>query len=145
LALHGSGAEHSSFGSGGNLGLALVRAGWPCISDPRFQRECRRQLSTKTGQQAVLVKDPQPAMLPIIAEESTEYVTELAKPVSYCTERHLDSLDQYLETLKHQARAWDLILPDVYRYETILAVEKNAKTAFNDFAGSELRAALKAR
>jgi hypothetical protein len=33
----------------------------------------------------------------------------------------------------------------VYRYKTISALEKIAKSAFNDSAGSELPAALKAR
>jgi hypothetical protein len=98
------------------------------------------------GRMVFLFKDPQPAMLPIIAGESADYVTELSKPVSYCTERPLVfSLEQHIDTLKRHARAWDLGLQEVYRYKTILAVEKIAKTAFNDFAGSELRAALKAR
>jgi hypothetical protein len=33
----------------------------------------------------------------------------------------------------------------VYRYPTILAVEKIAKSAYDDFAASGLRAALKTR
>jgi hypothetical protein len=53
------------------------------------------------------LKSREPAMLPIIARESTEYVIELSKSVSYCTERPLVSLDQHLETHKYQWRAWD--------------------------------------
>jgi 4-amino-4-deoxy-L-arabinose transferase-like glycosyltransferase len=98
------------------------------------------------GRMVFLFKDPQPAMLPIVAGESADYVAELSKPVSYCIERPLIfSLERDIDLLKRHARAWDLGLQEVYRYKTILAVEKIAKTAFNDFADSELRAALKAR
>jgi hypothetical protein len=93
-----------------------------------------------------LFKDPQPAMLPVIAGESAECVTELSKPVGYCTERPLVfSLEQYIDTLKRQASAWGIGLREVYRYPTISAVEKIAKSACDDFAASELRAALKTR
>jgi 4-amino-4-deoxy-L-arabinose transferase-like glycosyltransferase len=98
------------------------------------------------GRMVFLFKDPQPAMLPITAERSADYVTELSKPVRHCTERPLVfSLEQHVNSLKRQARALDLGLQEVYRYKTILAVEKLAKTAFNDFAASELRSALKSR
>ena len=98
------------------------------------------------GRIVFLFKDPQPAMLPIIAGESLEYVSELSKPVSYCSERPLVfSLEQHMDVLNRHARAVDLGLQEVYRYKTILAVEKIAKSAYNDFAGSELGTALKAR
>jgi hypothetical protein len=98
------------------------------------------------GRMVFLFKDPQPAMLPMIAGESLEYVSELSKPVSYCSERPLVfSLELHTNLLKRHARAVDLGLQEVYRYKTILAVEKIAKSAYNDFAASELRAALKAR
>jgi hypothetical protein len=74
------------------------------------------------------LKSREPAMLPIIARESTEYVIELSKSVSYCTERPLVSLDQHLETHKYQWRAWDFGLKKVYRYKTILALEKIARS-----------------
>jgi hypothetical protein len=98
------------------------------------------------GRRVFLFKDPQPAMLPMIVGESADYVRELSMPVRYCAERPLVfSLKQHIDTLKLQAWAWDLELQEVYRYKTILAVEKIAKSAFNDFAASELRTALKAR
>jgi hypothetical protein len=98
------------------------------------------------GRRVFLFKDPQPAMLPIAAGYSGAYVSELSKPVQYCTERpFVFSLEQHIDNLKVQARASALALQEVYRYKTILAVEKLAKSAFNDFAGSELRSALKAR
>ena len=94
----------------------------------------------------VLFKDPQPAMLPMIAGESLDYVAELSKAVSYCSDRPLVfSLERHIDTLKRQAWAWDLGLQEVYRYKSILAVEKIAKSAYDDFAASELRAALKTR
>lgn len=98
------------------------------------------------GRMVFLFKDPQPALLPIIAGESLEYVTELSQPVRHCVERPLIfSLEQHTDLLKRHARAVDLGLREVYRYKTILAVEKIAKTAYDDFAASELGAALKAR
>jgi predicted Zn-dependent protease len=98
------------------------------------------------GRMVFLFKDPQPAMLPIIAGESLEYVSELSKPVSYCSERPLVfSLQQHMDVLNRHALSVDLGLQEVYRYKTILAVEKIAKSAYNDFVGSELGSALKAR
>ncbi len=98
------------------------------------------------GRMVFLFKDPQPAMLPMIAGESLEYVSELSKLVSYCSERPLVfSLEQHTNLLKRHARAVDLGLQELYRYKTILAVEKIAKSAYNEFAASELRAALKVR
>jgi hypothetical protein len=98
------------------------------------------------GRMVFLFKDPQPALLPMIAGESLEYVAELSEPVSHCTERPLVfSLEQHADILARHARAVDLGLREVYRYKTILAVEKIAKAAYNDFAGSKLRAALKTR
>ncbi len=98
------------------------------------------------GRMVFLFKDPQPALLPMIVGENAHYVTELSRPVSYCTERPLVfSLEQHVDTLKRQASAWDIGLQEVYRYKTILAVEKIAKSAYNDFTASELRAALKVR
>jgi 4-amino-4-deoxy-L-arabinose transferase-like glycosyltransferase len=98
------------------------------------------------GRMVFLFKDPQPAMLPMIAGESLDYVAELSKAVSYCSDRPLVfSLERHIDTLKRQAWAWDLGLQEVYRYKSILAVEKIAKSAYDDFAASELRAALKTR
>ena len=63
-------------------------------------------------------------MLPVIAGESAECVTELSKPVGYCTERPLVfSLEQHIDTLKRQASAWGIGLREVDRYPTIWAVE----------------------
>src|SRR5688572_12237655 len=98
------------------------------------------------GRMVFLFTDPQPAMLPVITGESAEYVTELSKPVGYCTERPMVfSLEQHIDTLKRQAWAWGIGLREVYRYPTILAVEKIAKSAYDDFAASQLRTALKTR
>ena len=79
------------------------------------------------GRRVFLFKDPQPAMLPIAAGYSGAYVSELSKAVQYCTERpFVFSLEQHIDSLKVQARRSDLGLQEVYRYKTILAVEKLA-------------------
>ena len=103
-------------------------------------------LADLRGSMVFRFKDPHPALLPMIVGESLEYVAELSEPLSHCTERPLVfSLEQHTDLLERHALALDLSLREVYRYKTVLAVEKIAKAAYNDFAGSELRAALKAR
>ena len=58
-------------------------------------------LDKTTGRRVFLFKDPQPAMLPIIAGESLEYVAELSMPITYCSESSLVlRLEQYIDTLK---------------------------------------------
>jgi hypothetical protein len=98
------------------------------------------------GRKVFLFKDPQPAILPIAAGHSADYVLELSGLVRHCQEKPLVfTLDEYTEELEAEARAVDVQLQEIYRYKTILAVEKLAKTAFKDFAASELRLALKDR